>query len=510
MNSKNTSILIWALAFFNVTIHLCFYNTLGFHRDELLYFSLGQHLAAGYASVPPFTGFIAWIIIHIFGYGLFGVRLLPALLGGIYIVLAASITRELKGGSCAQLLTAAGIIVCPFNLRVFYMFQPVCWDIFFWSCIFYLILRWINTRKDTYIILTGLTAGIGMMNKYLVALQLFSIVLVFCFTAYKVIFTRKVLYYAILLFLLVFLPNLMWQIGNDYPFITHMHALHDSQLVHVNRISFLTDQLFIGSLGMVLVIPGLYYLFMKRDLFPYRPLIVSSFLVVILLFILKGKSYYTIGLFPLWIACGAVYWENRLKSLTSRYLIILILVIFTLPLLPMGIPVFRAERLAGYFAWTTKNLGLAMVTRWESGRYHALPQDYADMLGWDELAIKTASCYDTIKDKHAVMIYGENYGQAGAIMVIGKKYGLPEPTCFAESFYYWAPRKLDHEVNTLIYINDQLGDDVQHLFSDIHIAGRIEDPLAREYGTTIWVCRNPTSSFRLFWEKRVPQVKSPF
>jgi hypothetical protein len=52
---------VYLIALVNILLHLAFYNTLGFHRDELLYFSLGQHPSAGYASVPPFTGFIAWL-----------------------------------------------------------------------------------------------------------------------------------------------------------------------------------------------------------------------------------------------------------------------------------------------------------------------------------------------------------------------------------------------------------------------------------------------------------------
>ena len=498
------------LAVFNFALHITFYNTLGFFRDELLYFSLGQHLSAGYASVPPFTGFLAWLIIHTFGYGLFGVRLLPALLSAIYLILASAITRELKGGFFAQVLAVIAVIVMPLNLRGFSMFQPVPWDFFFWTLLFYFVLRWINTGKERYIIFIGIIAGIGMMNKYLIALEIFCIGFVFLFYSYRVIYTKKSFYYALLLALIILLPNILWQIKNNLPVLVHMHALHDSQLVHVNRFDILTDQFFIGSMSTILIIPGIIFILISRKMAPYRPLVIASLLVVVALIILRGKSYYTAGLFSFWIAGGAVYWEKTLRLVKSRLILILIMVLITLPLVPMGIPVFKPDKLASYFAWMKNNLGLGMTLRWEEGRYHSLPQDYADQLGWDELTEKTATAYDSIEDKRSVMIYGENYGQAGAIMVIGKRYGLPEPTCFSESFFYWVPRRLDREVNTLIYINDELGDDVRRLFSDIHVAGGIENPLAREYGTTIWVCQKPVSSFKDFWEQRVPQVKSPF
>ena len=90
---------------------------------------------------------------------------------------------------------------------------------------------------------------------------------------------------------------------------------------------------------------------------------------------------------------------------------------------------------------------------------------------------RTDSCYqqgmadDT--DKNAAFIYCENYGQAGAITIIGKKYGLPEAVSFNESFLYWFPEKFDPDITSFIYINDELGDDVQQLFGKITKVGSI-------------------------------------
>ena len=137
------------IALINVALHLGFYNTLGFHRDELLYFSLGRHLSAGYASVPPLTGFLAFLMINTVGSSLFAARLLPSLFSGIMVFLGAMIAKELKGGKFAQIFAAIGMVILPLNLRAFYMFQPVFLDIFFWTLIFFLVLRFINTRKNS-------------------------------------------------------------------------------------------------------------------------------------------------------------------------------------------------------------------------------------------------------------------------------------------------------------------------------------------------------------------------
>ena len=79
------------------------------------------------------------------------------------------------------------------------------------------------------------------------------------------------------------------------------------------------------------------------------------------------------------------------------------------------------------------------------------------MLGWEELTSITNKAYMMIGDKKASFIYCENYGQAGAITIIGKKYGLPEAVCFNESFRYWIPLKFDPDITSFIYVNDKLG-----------------------------------------------------
>jgi|WetSurMetagenome_2_1015567.scaffolds.fasta_scaffold60478_2 hypothetical protein len=501
---------IWGIAALSVVMHLAFYNTLGFHRDELLYFSLGTHPSAGYASVPPFTGIMAYVMIHLAGSNLFSARLLPALLSGVLVIIAARITKELKGGPYARILAAIGILVIPINMRGFYMFQPVFFDVFFWTLIFLIVLKWMNSGKDRYLYLLGMITGVSLLNKYLVLLLLFSFVLVLPFTRYRTLFRHWALYLAVLLALLVFLPNLIWQITHHLPVITHMKALHDSQLVHVSRVSFLTDQLFLGLLSSLLILPALLGTFFSKALKPARPLVAASLLVIFLLCLLRGKSYYTTGVLPFLVCTGAVLWEQMAPAKWVRVVLPSVMILLTIPALPAAIPVWKADKLAQYFEGMRRSVGFDAVLRDEDGNIQKLPQDYADMLGWDELALITSTAWNSLPDKSGAAIYCENYGQAGAITVLGKNFGLPEPVCFSESFFYWAPRDFPKEITSFIYINDELGRDVDSIFSDITVAGSITNPLAREYGTTVYLCRKPVTSFNDFYRVRVKQVESPF
>jgi hypothetical protein len=111
------------------------------------------------------------------------------------------------------------------------------------------------------------------------------------------------------------------------------------------------------------------------------------------------------------------------------------------------------------------------------------------MLGWEELT-SIAKITDT-----------------GAITVIGEKNGLPEAVCFDESFRYWIPRKFDPDITSFIYINGKLGEDIQRLFNKITLIGKISNPDAREYGTAVYLCEYPKTSFNEFWTNRLKDLR---
>lgn len=500
-------LIIVLLALGNVLLHLAYYGNLEFHRDELLYFALGLHPDFGYATVPPLIGWVASLLQTIFGYSLFAVKLLPALLSGVLVLLAAGIARELKGGTYARILTAVVIIFMPVTLRTFHLFQPVHLDLLLWTLLLYYTLRYVNTQKDKFLLALGVIAGIGMLNKYLIALLFIGLVVAILVSPHRSLFSKRTFYKGLLLAFLLFLPNLIWQIARDLPVIGHMEALNERQLVNVDRGDFLIDQLLMTFGGMFLVIPGLIYLFRNKE---YRYLSITALFVVIVLLLLRGKSYYTMGVIPMLVAAGGVAIEKWIRNTWIRIVIPLFIIWFTLPVIPFGLPVYTESGLVQFFADMEEDYGLQIGRRFEDGTIHSLPQDYADQLGWEELTMKTASAYASIPEKNKALIYCENYGQASAIAVIGKKYGLPEPISFNESFLYWKPNAFDPDIEYFIYINDELGVNVAAFFDDIEVAGQITNPNAREFGTTIYLCSNPKGSFNAFYKDVVKDIQDPF
>ncbi len=189
--------LIIFMVLLSVSMHLLVANNLEYNRDEMLYFSLGQHPAFGYESVPPMIGWIAWLMEHIFGYSLFAVRLIPALLSGVMVILVAAIAGELGGNSYAKVLAGIGFLIAAFALRTFSEFMPVYIDVVFWTIIIYLIIRYVNTYSGKTLILLGFVAGFSLLNKYLIAILFLSLLIVIPFTENRKIFRDKVFWYAI-------------------------------------------------------------------------------------------------------------------------------------------------------------------------------------------------------------------------------------------------------------------------------------------------------------------------
>jgi 4-amino-4-deoxy-L-arabinose transferase-like glycosyltransferase len=494
------------LALFNICIHLLVINNLEYHRDELLYFSLGQHPDFGFETVPPMIGWIAWFMQNVFGYSLFAVRLFPALLSGVMVLLVSAVARELGGSSYSRILASIGFVISVFALRTYSLYMPVHIDVFFWTLVIYMVLRYINTSSDKTLIWLGAVMGFSLLNKYLIGVLFLSLICIIPFTSNRKIFKNRNFWFGLSVGIIIFLPNLIWQFVNGLPVFSHLSELGRTQLVHVDRLAFLIDQLINPSWASVLTIAGLIYLFRDGDAMKFRFLGIVSILVIVLLCIMRGKGYYTIGLFPFLISAGAVSYEKWLERKWIRIAVPVLLILLTIPMLPFGLPVYKSDGMVAYFRILNLKYGITLGRRFEDGTIHSLPQDYADMIGWEELTAITARVYNSIEDKKACFIFGENYGYAGAITVIGKKYGLPEAVCFNESFRYWIPLKFDPDIKSFIYINGKLGGDIQKLFNKITLVGMISDPDSREYGTKVYLCENPNRSFNEFWRERLERL----
>lgn len=496
---RATTVLPIGFAVAKTGIHLLSAQNLGFQRDEFLYLALGRHLDWGYWSNPPFIGAVSWTAQHLFGDTLWATRLMPALCGGLFVWLVLRMVRELGGGAWAMFGCGMALLGSLAWLRTFSMFQPVPFDVLYWTLPQFFLLRWLNTKDPHWWWALGASVGLGLLNKYtLVFFGVAFLLALLCVPERKVLLSRQP-WLAAGIALALLSPNLYWQWQQGFPVLQHFQELKASQLDHVEPLNFLLDQFLFHGPAVLVWGAGLLFLLRAPTMRPYR--VLGWFFVAVLGVFLafSGKSYYTIGAYPVLFAAGAVFWAQRLRHKGAQIGFAAVLLMLQLPLLPYGLPLWSAERLAAYFQRVPIEGGL----RWEDGEIHPLPQDYADMLGWPELGALVDTALIQSGNPEACLVYGENYGQAGAAAHYSALHGKSEAVSFSDSYRLWVPRQLPATCNTLIYINDELGEDVAALFADIRQIGSIEHPLAREKGSSVWLCQSPKRPFPDFWAERV-------
>ena len=498
-----------AFALVQVAVHLLTANNLGFHRDEFLYLSLGRHLDWGYWSNGPLIGVISGLSRLLLGDSLVATRVFPALAGGMVVLFSGLMVRDWGGGRFAQVLNGTVMLCSLAWLRAFGMLQPVAFDILFWTLMSWGLFKWLQTNDMRWWWWIGVFAGAGFLNKYSVGFWALALPLAFLPVSRRTVLASRYPWQAVLLAVAIILPNIWWQWRYHFPVVGHMRELASSQLVHVQPLNFLLDQLLMHGPGGALVwVSGLVFLFRAKEMAPFRLLAWHYVAVLVIFLLLNGKSYYTLGLYPALIAAGAVSWERLVSGIWLRVALPALVVLLAIPLLPGGIPLWPAERLKNYFHWLTYDAGIDALVRWEDGELHDLPQDYADMLGWNELAALADTAFARAGDPNTVLVYCENYGQAGAVEQLGSPAIRPRLVSFADAYRLRVKEQLPGQLNTLIYVNDELGDDVANLFADVQKIGEITNPLAREQGTGVWLCRSPRANLSDFWAKRVGEIKA--
>lgn len=496
--------LIWAIALLKLVLHLLTFSNYELHRDALLYYSLGQHLDWGFASVPPGIGVIAAFGTWLLGQSTFALRIWPALAGVASVVLIGKIIIELKGGTRAILIGCLAFVLSPAFLRSNALFQPVSFDQLFWLWSGYLFVRLVRSENPRYWVLLCFVGAIAFLTKYSIVFFMVSVVLALLSSRHwRLIFNNWFLI-GMGIGLLVIAPNLLWQYRHGWPLIHHLGELQRTQFAHVSVGGFLFDQLLMNLPGIFVWLSGFLAFLFLRDLKKYRFLAVGYLLMLAFLLFMHGKSYYTLGFYSIFFALGAVAVEKYRKPSTQLAYLVFMLVT-TLPLLPFSLPMLSFPRMAQYSEPIAD-----FTNRWEDGKTYALPQDYADMTGWKELGELVGKSWQNLPDsiKNDCVIFANNYGQAGAVLYYAKQYGCPEPVCLNDQFLNWAPEQIS-EKGCLLYIDDNRGD-MDKLFGSVKELGEVQNPYFRENGLKVFLCVGPVADFPKFYTQKVSGLKSVY
>jgi hypothetical protein len=473
------------------------------HRDEFLYLNQADHLAFSYISVPPFTAVMSKIV-YLLGGGLFWIRFFPALFGALTIVFIW-LTIESIGGSLFSKILASTALVFSALMRINILYQPNSFDILIWTIIFYLIIRYIQTEKNIWLWILAVIIAVGFYNKYNLVFLIAGLAIGLLATYQRKIFISPPFWKALIICLILLSPNIIWQVSNHFPVFQHMKVLKANQLDNNTSTGFLINQLmfFFGSIPITLAALAAFSYF--KAFRPYRFIGISFVVIIVLFAAMKAKGYYAVGIYPIIIAFGSVYIEailsKKMRFVAVPFLIMLNLAVFVLTL-KMVYPIYSPAEIRQN-SESFEKLGML---RWEDGKNHSLPQDFADMLGWKEMAEKSLEAYKLIPAdelENTLVICG-NYGEAGALNYYNRSK-MPEAYAFNTDYIYWLPRL--KKIQNILYVGQKPGDDVIRAFNDLKLIGVVENEYAREKGIGIYIMSGANALFTPSFYGKVEERK---
>ena len=500
--------LILFFACLKILIHFFTYSNFELHRDAYLYYAQSEHLAWGFIAVPPSIAVIGKLATFIFGNTVFGLRFFPALIGGINLIIIGLAVKELGGKKIAIALASLAYILSPSYLHVNALFQPVSFNHFYWLLSGYLILLMIKRQNSKIWLWIAIVFGLGFLNKYSIVFFYAAFAISLLISRYRNLYKSKQFLFAIIIGIVIVLPNLIWQYQNNWPVLQHMSELRETQLAHVHPSDFIIEQLLMNVQALFLWLGALLVLLFYKKEKQYQLFGFVYILVIVLLMLGSGKSYYALGVYPILFVFGAYFTEKYIRKYivyVFSFLVILMFISLYISLSFDGIPLSTFERSINKGAF-----------RWEDGVYHDLPQDMADMTGWKEIGDKVADIYISLEPENRSNcdIFCYHYGQAGAVMFYGKRVNIPQPISFNGSFVFWAPDSLSKDY--MIWVHSGLEDHIKPdsllptLFKNVELKATINNKYFREDGSRIYLCKSPTDDYKDYYKSRIDALKNRY
>jgi len=473
-----------------------------FHRDELLYFSMGTHLRLLHMDFPPMIALLSELLRHTVGVTVFSYRMLPGAVGAILLALALAIVRALGGGRTALLVTAVAMVTGPLFLRTASLFQPVVLDQLWWTAALYALLRLEQTNDRRWWWALGLAGGFGLLTKFSIAFIGLGVLLGLLLTPRRRALLQPGPWIALGLALVIGSPSVIGQIALGFPVIGQMEGLQSGQLARIGWAEYLTTQAFMVGPCVLLALSGAVALLVHPTMRRYRSVGVACVATFLVLGMLHGKPYYAGPIYPMLFAAGAV-WLERLERPRLRAAIPWWVggtaAGYGLVVLPLGLPLVPPQPMARYAA----ALGIGAPTQTNTGGTLPLPQDYADMLGWKAKAEAVGRTVATLtpEERERTVLFGANYGQAGALDLYGRRFGLPPVVSLAGSFSHFGPGTRPGDI--VVFLGVEPGDLRTFTCGSTNVVARVANPwgVDEEQDVPVLLCRDPVMTLQELWNR---------
>ncbi len=498
-------IIILVFAFIKLVIHL-YTNAFagyGIFRDELYYFACSARPDLGYVDHPPFSIYILTLLRPIIGESVFAIRLISAILGALTVWLAGLIVRKMNGGIAAIFTTCTAVTLAPIYLGMNGFYSMNSFDIFFWTLAFYiLILIWKEDKQKQWLTL-GVVVGLGMLNKISMAWLVIGLIVAVLLTTKRKILLTRWPYLAGGIALLLFMPFVIWNLTHDFAHFEFMRNASQFKYSGVTRMDFIMGQILnMNPAAIIVWVTGLFYLLLNRK---GRECSVTGIIYIVTLVILlingHSKPEYIAPAFVPLLAAGGVQFEQWAQKKYLRWLNIYLPVSIALTgifIIPLVLPVLPVEK---YIAFT-KTIGMAPKSP-EGKQLSDLPQHFADMHGWENMAKTAAGVYHALpaEEQAKAVIYVRNYGEAGAMEYFREKYDLPKVICPHNNYWLWGWKEIEEQYTVAILVGGEQKDYID-FFEQVEQAGVVISPYAMPYETNlpIYIGRVQKKPIKSVWQ----------
>ena len=470
-------------------LHVLTNGRYGFHRDELQVLSDARHLDWGFVPYPPLTPFVERISMSVFGLSMVGLRMASVMAQAVAAVVTGLMAYELGGGRLAQVTAALAIALSGLPMFEGTEFQYTTFDYLWWTLIAYFVIRLLKTENPRWWLAIGATIGIGFQTKYTMGFYLAGILGGVALTSARRYLLGGWFWGGMALGVLICLPNLVWQAQHGFISLHFLQHIHQRDVRQGRADGFLLHQFWLctNAFTAPLWIGGLLGYFWNRR---YRMLGWMYVIPLLLFMVGKGRGYHLGGVYPMLWAMGAVLGERWVASLSrlqrraveAVYFTGLVAygLLFALVLVPFATG-------GSLKAFALKNNG-----------------DLREEIGWDELVKSVAGIRDALppEQRQNVGVIVGNYGEAGAIEILGPAYDLPLPISRTNSA--WLRGYPDSQPTTLIVVG--WSEEEMQAFSSCRLAGHngnslgVKNEESRDH-PDIYVCGPPIRPWPVFWKE---------
>jgi hypothetical protein len=471
----------------------------GFYRDEFYYLDCGRRLAFGYVDHPPLVALQARLAELLFGVSPTGVRIFSFLGGGVIVGLTGLLAWEFGADRRTQILAMTGVMAAPLFLGVTNFLSMNAIEPCFWMGALFFVLRLAEGTAGPYDwIFFGLLTGLGIENKHSTVFFLVALTVGLLLTPQRrILFTRQCAA-AVVVILLVALPNLLWQVHNHFPTYQFLERVRESDKnVRLSVPLFLYDQVKVLLYSTFpLWFGGLLWLAFSARARRWRFVAITYVVFVSIMIVLGGKYYYLGPIYPVLFAAGAVAFAQivlRPRWINAYSIVLGLTVLFiTGPITLTVLPPARYNALTGIFS--PDSVRMEKFTS-------PLPEVLSDRFGWPEMVQGFASRYNALPPevRAGTAIFCDNYGEAGAVDILGPKYGLPAAIGGHQNYFFWGWN--DYNGDSVLTLGDSPSQFTGE-YAEVIDLGAFDSPWTMDYERRhFYLLRYRKQPFAASWEQ---------